>query len=106
MFCNLLPLEKMIFTEQGNEKKKKKRLSRIEPDSECTLTCSIQSYGSCLSTAFQAAVTRDMTPLFFLPLLRGYCLTKIIPAEVLAAYIKMTSCDFILPERSWHFNKV
>lgn len=57
-------------------------------------------------TAFQAAVTWDTAPLFFLPLLRGYWLTKIIPAEVLAAYIKMTSCDFILPERSWHFNKV
>lgn len=33
-------------------------------------------------------------------------MTKIIPAEVLAAYIKMTSCDFMRPERSWHFNKV
>lgn len=57
-------------------------------------------------TAFQAAVTRDMAPLFFLLVLRGYWLRKIIPAEVLVAYIKMTSCDIILPERSWHFNKV
>lgn len=57
-------------------------------------------------TAFQAAVTWDMAPLLFLLLLRGYWLTKIIPAQALAAYIKMTSCDIMPPERSWHFNKV
>lgn len=78
---------------------------------ECTLTCSIQSCGSCLQ-AFQAAVTWDTAPLFFLSPpapptpLRGYWLTTIIAAEVLVADIKMTSCDFLLPERSWHFNKV
>lgn len=48
-----LPWDQKIVREQGNKNEDSEELSQTE----CTLTCSIQSCGSWLRKAFQAAVT-------------------------------------------------